>query len=112
LLDRLEKNRLSLYLRVLELQDEKERDLKEAYLRLRDVQAENRALWARTAELEGRIRGLSLSLDTLRNELDALVRSRAFALAERLSRLRTRSGGGPGLSRQRLREILDREKWV
>ena len=112
LLERLEQNRLSLYLKVIELQDEQapvHRQLEQANLRIRDVEAENRALWARTAELEAQVQALAGQLEHLRGEVRAVVASRAFALAERLSHLRGRLGRseGPGLSRERLRDAVE-----
>lgn len=107
LLDRLEMNRLSLYLRVLELDallEECHLHLDECRLHLRDLAAENRALWARTAELEAQ-------LGVFRAEMEHLLHSRAFAAAERLAAL-SRVGrssaarSGPGLTRQRLRALL------
>ncbi|MDQ3353512.1 MAG: class I SAM-dependent methyltransferase [Actinomycetota bacterium] len=116
LLGRLEENRLTLYLSVLELQDDRERvrrGFEQSQLEVRDLGAENRALWARTSELEDQVqhmseqvRELRLHLRTLKDEVDALVRSRAFAVAEGLSRVRSLAGATPGLSRQRLREVL------
>ncbi len=105
LLGRLEENRLTLYLRVLELQDltvELHDQLDESRLRTRDVATENRALWFRTAELEGEI-------SALRTELEHLLRSRAFALVEKLS-TPAKVRGTEGVSRQRLRAALDRHQ--
>ena len=99
LLERLEVNRLSLYLRILELQDDVYPQLEDCHLRLSDVATENRALWARTAELEAQV-------GALRGEIEHLLRSRAFSLAEGLSVL-TRMRGGAGVSRQRLRGVLE-----
>ncbi|MDP9071715.1 MAG: class I SAM-dependent methyltransferase [Actinomycetota bacterium] len=114
LLDRLEQNRLTLYLRVLELQDEKEgviRGLQDAHLHIRDLDAENRGLWARTTELEGQVQRLSGRLASMSGELVTMLHSRAFAVAERLSRLRRRATSeGPGLSRQRLQAVLEGEQ--
>ncbi|HEX2191659.1 MAG TPA: class I SAM-dependent methyltransferase, partial [Acidimicrobiales bacterium] len=62
LLERLERNRVALYLRVLEVESAlvaTERALEDWTLRTRDVEVENRALWARVAELEGRLGVLS-----------------------------------------------------
>lgn len=103
LLERLEANRLALYLRVLELQDlnaELLGHLEDCQLRLTDQATQNRALWARTRELdEEKVH--------LRSEVEHLLRSRAFVVAERLS-APTRMRGGAGVSRQRLRAALDR----
>lgn len=115
LLARMEENRLSLYLAVLELQDhlvETSRLLEQARLERRDVDAENRALWARTRELEHLLEAQVLSLESrlqvLRVETEHLARSRAFALAEGLSRARQLAGkAGSPLSRRRLRELLE-----
>lgn len=89
LLERLEHNRLTLYLRVIDLEDE----LAATLLRVHDVAVENRALWARNAELSAATR--------------EVARSRAFGLAERLSGLKARSSSSPGLSRRRLEELAD-----
>lgn len=110
LLGRLEQNRLTLYLRVLELQDDVAGlsaqletsllQLETSLLQHRDVTTENRALWARNAELEGRV-------SLLEGELQHLLQSRAFSAAERLSNVRRLTSQRPGLSRQRLQESLD-----
>lgn len=96
LLRRLEDNRLHLYLSHLGLQDE----LDECRRRSADLSAQNRSLSARVAELESH-------RSQLIDELELLVRSRALAVAERLSALRALGKAGPALSRQRLRETLD-----
>lgn len=113
LLERLEQNRLSLYLRVLKFQDEiwslagqleeSSLRLESAFLQLRDAATENRALWARNAELEARV-------TLLEGELEPLLHSRAFAAAERLSNLRKPRDERPGLSRSRLSAALGEEK--
>jgi hypothetical protein len=103
LLQRLEENRLRLYLKVIELQDDStamRRDLEGLQLRNRDVDTENRALWARIAELESRS-------ESMEAEVVNLLNSRAFAVGERLSTVTRRRGKGPGLSRQRLQNALD-----
>jgi hypothetical protein len=100
LLERMEANRLDLYLNVLDLQDVIN-DMGDSLLRLRDVTTENRALWARNAELEAH-------LELLTDEASNLLDSRAFALAERLATLR----GSSALSRDRLRAVLEREQPV
>ncbi|HSH61070.1 MAG TPA: class I SAM-dependent methyltransferase [Acidimicrobiales bacterium] len=106
LLERLEHNRLALYLRVLELQD----DIASLWTQLaslstqaetfslqhRDAATENRALWARNVELEAHLK-------LLRDEAANLLDSRAFALAERLAKLR----GSKAPSRDRLRAALE-----
>lgn len=115
LLARLEDNRLSLYLTVLELQDhlaQASKLLEQARLERRDVDAENRALWARTAELERqldeRVGAAEAKLELLRGEVDQLSHSRALAVAEGLSRIRTLAGRADShVSRRRLRELLE-----
>jgi hypothetical protein len=123
LLARLEENRLSLYLTVIELQDHLARTsqlLEQARLERRDVDAENRALWARTAELEEllaeleellaeQVGSLEARLKMLRGEVEQLVQSRALAVAEGVSRVRQVAAGRGGrpLSRKRLRELLE-----
>jgi hypothetical protein len=106
LLARLEHNRLALYLKVLDLHD----DLKDVRshveglaLRVRDVEVENRALWARVGELEAR----EAKAQRVRQEVATLSRSRALAVAEIVSRLwwRSRDAAG-GVSRERLRALL------
>jgi len=107
LLDRLEQNRVALYLRVIELQDEHRdlaSELEQSMLRNRDLHVENRALWARTAELEAELEGIRRHRDLLATETGHLVKSRAFSLAERISKV---LGGARPLSRQRLRDALD-----
>ena len=102
LLGRLEQNRLALYLRVLELQDDVAglaTQLETSLLQHRDVTTENRALWARNAELEAH-------LELLTDEASNLLASRAFALAERLATLR----GSSALSRDRLRAVMEGER--
>ncbi|MDQ3680383.1 MAG: class I SAM-dependent methyltransferase [Actinomycetota bacterium] len=99
LLQRLEDNRLALYLRVLDMDAQVEGSL----LRVRDVTTENRALWARNAELEDH-------LGLLEAELEQLLGSRAFTVAERLSNVRRTSPQRPGLSRQRLLAALERQR--
>jgi len=110
MLERLEANRIRVYLRVIELQDTLAtayRDLETAGLRIRDVEVENRALWARVAELEGRVGELEDGRRAAVGELEAILRSRPFRLAERVSRLRRLRGGDPGLSRERMRALVD-----
>jgi hypothetical protein len=115
LLVRMEQNRISLYLAVLELQDasaEALERLEQMQLERRDLDAENRALWARLSELEEEVGQLShrteLRVQSLRDELDALARSRAFAVAEVLVRVKALAGGGATtVSRRRLREVLE-----
>lgn len=99
LLERLESNRLSLYLEVLDLNDR----LEECGLRVWDVANENSALWARNSELHARV-------SLLEGEINKLLRSRAFSLAERLSRLRARVSDQPALSRRSLMAILEDER--
>jgi hypothetical protein len=103
LLERLERNRLDLFLRVLEMQDgtaELERAVEDWSLRTRDVEVENRALWGRVRELEKHVAEVA-------REVDAVVRARSFAVAEVLSRFHGRFGDQRGLSRQRLRQVLE-----
>lgn len=115
LLARLEDNRLLLYLTVIELQDhlaQASKVVDQAMLERRDVDAENRALWARTAELEhlldARVQDLETKLELLRGEMEQLAHSRAFAVAEGISRARQVGGGADShLSRRRLRELLE-----
>jgi hypothetical protein len=106
LLERLEQNRLALYLKVLELQDDLKavrRHVEDLALRVRDVEVENRALWARVGELEAR----EVKAQRVRDEVATLSRSRALAVAEVVSRLwwRSRDAAG-GVSRERLRALL------
>ncbi|MDQ4132200.1 MAG: class I SAM-dependent methyltransferase [Actinomycetota bacterium] len=103
LLRRLEGNRLDLYLRVLELQD----SLEATELYVRDVNTENRALVAQVRTLETQLEELTSRSQRLIGESDALLASRAFAIAERLSRLAGPKGPGGGLSRQRLRDAVE-----
>ncbi len=115
LLARLEDNRLTLYLAVLQFQDhlmQTTQLLEQASLERRDVDAENRALWARTAELEqlldAQVHDLRTKLELLRQEMDHLAHSRAFAVAEGVSRARRLGGGSDShLSRRRLQELLE-----
>jgi len=102
LLERLEQNRLDLYLHVLKQQD----DLDEARLRMRDLDVENRALWARVHELEHQLNEVTDRSRDLAAEVITTVTARSFIVAERLSRLHTR-GGGPGVSGSRLRSLAD-----
>ena len=110
LLQRLEQNRVALYLHVLELQGALgglERAVEHWQLRTRDVEVENRALWARVQELEDRVAALSSRHAALTREVDVVVRARSFAVAEQLSRLHSRLGQHPGISRKRLASLLD-----
>jgi Methyltransferase domain len=106
LLDRLEQNRLALYLKVLELQDDLKdvrRHVEDLTLRVRDVEVENRALWARVGELEAR----EEKARRVREEVATLSRSRALAVAEAVSRVWWRStDAGGGVSREHLRALL------
>lgn len=95
LLERLEANRIALYLEVLSLLD----GVAELSNTLRDVNTENRALWARTAELEAHLKLLS-------DEAGFLLASRAFTAAEWLARIR----GSKAPSRDRLRAALGGEQ--
>jgi hypothetical protein len=114
LLARLERNRVTLYLRVLELQEAvtgvtRHRD--DIQLALRDAEVENRALWARNIELEhelARRDRIVAPLDQLVAEVDMIARSRAFSLSERISRLAQLAGwSGTTLSSERLRDALE-----
>jgi len=114
LIDRLERNRLTLYLRVLELQEvvtavTRHRD--DIELNLRDAEVQNRALWARNAELEHELlrrERILEPLEQLMREIDMVARSRAFTVAERASKMAHLVGwSGTTLSAQRLREALD-----
>jgi hypothetical protein len=110
LLERLERNRVALYLRVIELQDTAAtayRDLETAGLRIRDVEVENRALWARVTELEAGLEAADGSRQAAVAELQAILRSRPFLVAERVSGLRRLRGDDPGLSRDRIRAVVD-----
>ena len=106
LLERLEHDRLTLLLRSQQLGDE--------LGRLGGVEAENQALRARLAELEAQVADLNrrradlrARADQLGREVDSVIRSRAFVLAEKVSQAHARAGGGPGLSRARLQAALD-----
>jgi hypothetical protein len=110
LLQRLERNRLALYLKVLELGD----DLGRAHdamgtqrLHTRDVEVENRALWARVRELEARLAEAVVARDALVREVDAVARARSFKVAERLSRVHAIGRNEPGLSSERLLRLID-----
>jgi len=121
LVQRLEVNRVHLYLRVLQAQDEMARlrgetslaarnlqaELEKAALLNRDVQVENRALWGRVAELEDRLGSVSRRHDQLAEEAGKLLRSRSMALAERISQLYGRLRNRPTLSRAGLRALVD-----
>lgn len=99
LLERLERNRLTLYLRVLELQDGMRSlmaQLDDTSLRLYDAGTENRALWARNAELEAHLKVFT-------DEAGFLLASRAFTVAERLAKLH----GSEAVSGERLRAALE-----
>ena len=130
LLERLERNRLDLYLHVLEMQDSAaefhKRELvyleerasraavaADASHRVRDLEAENRALWRRVHELEGGVSGPDGKRESdarvlaLTELVDEVVRSRAFKLAEHLSKLRSAVSDTPGISSERIRRALD-----
>lgn len=110
LLRRLEENRLRLYLRVLETQDDLahvHRDLEKALLHVRDVQVENRALWGRVAELEDQMRSVSMRHDELVQEVREVLRSRSVDAAEWMSRVHGRLRHRPSLSSARLRALVD-----
>ena len=107
LLDRLEQNRLALYLGYIELQDEHRRtagELEHVSLVNRDLRVENRGLWARNTELEDELARVRRHEELLATEVGHLVKSRAFALVERISRL---IRGTRPLSRERLQQALD-----
>jgi len=105
LLERLERNRLELYLHVLRLQHDLDRSKEEAALQVRDLEVENRGLWARVGELEGQLRETTERFAALAVEVASTVGSRSFVVAERLSRLHRRLGHGPGISGERLRSL-------
>ncbi len=115
LLRRLEDNRLRLYLRVLEAQDEMSRlrdelarsslALEKSTLHIRDVAVENRALWARVAELEDELAAASRRQGELVEEVRRLLPSGTIAVAERLSRLHGRVRNRPVVSFDRLRAL-------
>lgn len=110
ILERMEQNRLALYLQVLDLQHVLaglERTVDHWTLRTRDVQVENRALWARVEELEARLAELSERHESLAWELRRVVGGRAFALGEKVSRLSGRLQGHPPISGPRLLELLE-----
>lgn len=110
LLARLEENRLALYLKVLELQHQAmglHGTIEDLALRVRDVEVENRALWARVNELQVELNRVSGRYQALAAEVQTTVSARSFAVAEGLSRLHNRSGDLRGISRQRLRSLLE-----
>ncbi len=110
LLGRLERNRVALYLHVLKLQEAVtglELTAEHWRLRTRDVEVENRALWARVRELEVQVDHVEEARRATVRELEAILRSRPFLLAERVSGLRRLRGGDPGLSRERMRALVD-----
>lgn len=104
LLQRLEDNRVRLYLRVLEAQDDMarlHRELEKSALHIRDVAVENRALWARVAELEE----VSRRYRELVEEVRTVLPSGSIAVAESVSRFRGRLTNRPSLSFDRLRSL-------
>jgi len=103
LLERLEQNRLDLYLHVLALQ----RAQFEQGLHVRDVEVENRGLWARVHELEAEMAGLSQRSQQLAVEVATTVAARSFNIAELLSRLHTRGSDKPGISAARMRSLAE-----
>ncbi|MGI9021998.1 MAG: class I SAM-dependent methyltransferase [Acidimicrobiales bacterium] len=103
LLERLEQNRLDLYLRVLEQQHEQF----ETSLGLRDLQVENRALWARVHDLERELAEVSNRSSQLAGELLMTAGARSFTVAERLSRLHARGSENPGISGARMRALAE-----
>lgn len=110
LLARMERNRLALYLKVLELGDDIGRTQRHAdalALRIRDLDVENRALWARVGELERRVGDVAGLGHAVRDELDAVVRARSFKVAERLSRAHALVTKERGVSAERLRHLVD-----
>ena len=110
LLARLEENRLALYLKVLEQQNQAmglHRTIEDLALHARDVEVENRALWARVNELQVELDRVSGKYQALAAEVQTTVSARSFAVAEGLSRLHNRSGDLRGISRQRLRSLLE-----
>ncbi|MEJ7763947.1 MAG: class I SAM-dependent methyltransferase [Acidimicrobiales bacterium] len=123
LLRRLEENRLTLYLRVLEMQDdmaglhrvlaerhddlcELHRELERSSLYVRDVEVENRALRGRVGELEEKGR----RHDELVQEVQTVVRSRSIVTAEWTSRLLGRLRNRPTLSLGRLRALAEQDR--
>lgn len=110
LLRRLEENRLRLYLRVLEMQDDLiqvHREFEKSLLHVRDVQVENRALWGRVAELEDQLRSVSVRHDQLVEEVRSVLRARSIDAAEWISRVHGRLRHRPSLSSARLRALVD-----
>ncbi len=99
MLERLERNRLRLYLRLLELQDE----ALELHGLLDECRRQAAHLQAQSEAMRSR---LEAQRDALRFELELLLKSRAFAVAERLSALQSRLDGKPPVG-QRLRAALE-----
>jgi hypothetical protein len=130
LIDRLERNRLDLYLTVLDLQQNAVEffDREKAYLadlrqagvdhtaaghRIRDLEAENRAVWRRVHELEEQLEARTRRHEALEARtretadlLDELFRTRAFRTVELLSRLRAVVGGTEPISGSRLQQAV------
>lgn len=123
LLRRLEDNRLALYVRLLQLQDdmvelhrvrhddlrELHRELEKSWLYVRDVEVENRALRGRIGELEEQARVAAHRHDELVQEVRAVVGSRSIVAAELTSRLLGRLRNQPSLSFGRLRALAEQD---
>jgi hypothetical protein len=116
LVERLEDNRIELYLALLRLQFEADRAhaqtklaLEQALLHIRDLQSENTALWARQSELESAASAATGAAARFADELRMTRDSRALRLADTLARLRTlggRAAEGPS-ARERITQALD-----
>ncbi len=112
LLRRLEDNRLRLYLRLVQAQDdmtELHRQLEKSSLHIRDVEVENRALWARVSQLEEQLQLASRSHEELIDEVRKVLRSRSVAVAEGLSQFHGRLTHRPSLSCERLRGLVEED---
>jgi hypothetical protein len=120
LLQRLEDNRLALYLKVLELQDvlverfanERElyKQLEQTLLRVRDKAVENRALRLRQAELDDEVSRLGVAnhqKEELRIALGKVLASRSLRLTDAFARIGQVVGRDVGLSRSELRRLFD-----
>jgi hypothetical protein len=115
LVERLEHNRIELYLALLRIQFEAERAhaqtrlaLEQAHLHIRDLQSENTALWARQSELESGLATAAGAAERFADELRATRDSRALRLADTLARWRALGGAPAGPSaRERITRALE-----
>lgn len=121
LLRTMEENRLDLFVRVIQLQDEVARVDRELsaivddlHLELRAAESEVHALRARHAELVGerdaateKAARLEAARSRLAAALDEIVRSRAFPATEAISRVHAAVSGHSGVTRARLRALLN-----